>query len=392
MLKLLRIQVAAFFALLVLVVLIVQSLLIMAIEFHSDILRLNAKMAEDAQRIVQTITTVDRFDFDVHTLSPFDQNNIRLYDTSGALQFVGLIFQSEDTLFNPRALTIQYGDRHYRVLTFPIFVDGTTIGFLQIGETVRTFSDRLLQNAMPLLLLSLILSSLKMIIGIIFLQKILEPVRRSMDNMEQFTQNAGHELRTPLANMQSSLDVALRSGDYEEGLHEVHADLQTMRLLIDRLLELEAIDESTLEHHPLNLSLLAEDIVHKFEPAFKEHGLNIVKDIKPDVIRLADAELIRTALTGLIQNACKFTEKGGTVTVVVHYTMIEIRDTGIGMAPEIANHIFDRFFKADTSRNNEGFGLGLALVKRILDLHGWQIFVISKPGKGTTFRIKFRKK
>lgn len=392
MLKLLRLQIAAFFSLGIVGVLLLQSILFIAIEYRSDIRRMDGEMAEDAQRIVYTMTELATADLDTDILSAIDQNNIRVYEANGALQFIGLIFHGEDTTFSPDAFVMEYGNEHYRVLTFPIFLEGDTIGFLQIGEKFRRLSDRISQNALPLLFLSLTLSAIMMILGLLFQTRIMTPVHQVINSMEQFAQNAGHELRTPLANMQSSLDVALRSGDYKEGLEEVQADLQTMQSLVDRLLELESMDESVLDSQPLNLSLLADSIVQKFEPALEERGLRIEKNIQPDVIRIADAELIRTALTGLIQNASKFTPEGGIISVTVRHGLIEIQDTGIGMAPEIAERIFERFFKADTSRNNDGFGLGLALIKRIMDLHRWQITVSSRPGKGTTFRILFRRK
>jgi signal transduction histidine kinase len=95
-------------------------------------------------------------------------------------------------------------------------------------------------------------------------------------------------------------------------------------------------------------------------------------------------------LTNLVSNAIKFRKpEGGTVTVTLKKNALSVTDTGIGMTPEELSHIFDRFYRAENSRTSSGFGLGLALVKRITDVHGWSLDVQSVKDVGTTFTIRF---
>jgi len=103
----------------------------------------------------------------------------------------------------------------------------------------------------------------------------------------------------------------------------------------------------------------------------------------------ADPSLFRQVLNNLLSNAIKYNKKDGTVTVELKKGRLSIADTGIGMAKDQIPHIFDRFYQADDSRSRGGFGLGLALVKKIADVHGWDLDVKSVEGEGSSFSITF---
>ena len=121
-------------------------------------------------------------------------------------------------------------------------------------------------------------------------------------------------------------------------------------------------------------------------------NIEIETDIAEDVKVKADAELLSLVWNNLFSNAFKFTEAGGTVrislTATNHLAIVKVRDTGCGMTPEIGAHIFEKFYQGDPSRATQGNGLGLALVKRVVDILQGEINVESTIGKGTTFTVK----
>ena len=108
----------------------------------------------------------------------------------------------------------------------------------------------------------------------------------------------------------------------------------------------------------------------------------------------SDPELLSLVWNNLFSNAVKFTEPGGTVSLKLYedasHAVVEVSDTGCGISPEVGAHIFEKFYQGDTSHATQGNGLGLALVKRVVDIIGGEIGVRSVPGKGTTFTVKIR--
>ena len=127
-----------------------------------------------------------------------------------------------------------------------------------------------------------------------------------------------------------------------------------------------------------------------------EKNLEINTDIEEGVMVDMDAELLSLVWNNLFSNAIKFTEAGGMVTLSLKSegedAVVQVTDTGCGIAPEVGAHIFEKFYQGDTSHASQGNGLGLALVKRVVDIIGGDISVSSQVGKGSTFTAKLRKK
>ncbi len=118
-----------------------------------------------------------------------------------------------------------------------------------------------------------------------------------------------------------------------------------------------------------------------------EKNITINAIVAANITVAGDTALLRQVIGNLLSNAIKFNTDKGRIDVTLGKDALKITDTGIGIAHAEQAHIFDRFYQADTSRANDGFGLGLALVKRIVDLHGWTITLASKENKGTTFTV-----
>ena len=133
----------------------------------------------------------------------------------------------------------------------------------------------------------------------------------------------------------------------------------------------------------------------QFENIWEEKNIEIETDIAEGIKVNTDEELLSLVWNNLFSNAFKFTPEGGTVSLVVeateHYAIVKVKDTGCGMSPEVGTHIFEKFYQGDTSHAMQGNGLGLALVKRVVDILQGEISVESAIGKGSTFVIKFRR-
>jgi signal transduction histidine kinase len=133
----------------------------------------------------------------------------------------------------------------------------------------------------------------------------------------------------------------------------------------------------------------------QFEEVWEKKGLNIETDIEDNVRIRSDAELLSLIWNNLISNAVKFTPAGGTIGVSLkieeNMVIVTVSDTGCGISPEVGQHIFEKFYQGDTSHATQGNGLGLALVKRVVDILNGEIGVQSVCGQGSTFTVKFRR-
>ena len=216
-----------------------------------------------------------------------------------------------------------------------------------------------------------------------------------------FIANVSHEMKTPLATMQNYgtlLQLPELSEDkrmeYAKGVTDGSrrmADMMTNILKLNRL-ENQQIYPQTSEY---DLGEQLCECLLQFENVWEKAQIEIDTDIEENVKVLADAELLSLVWNNLFSNAFKFTEAGGTVKVELsateHHAIVKVKDTGCGMPPEIGTRIFEKFYQGDTSHATQGNGLGLALVKRVIDIMQGEIGVDSVVGKGTTFTIKLRR-
>ena len=216
-----------------------------------------------------------------------------------------------------------------------------------------------------------------------------------------FIANVSHEMKTPLSVMQN-YGTLLQSPElsdekrmeYAKGVTDGSrclADMMTNILKLNRL-ENQQIYPQTTE---FDLGEQLCECLLQYENVWEKAGIEIDTDIAENVKVKADAELLSLVWNNLLSNAFKFTEDGGTVSVTLsateHHAVVKVRDTGCGMSPEVGAHIFEKFYQGDTSHSVQGNGLGLALVKRVVDIMQGEIRVESTIGKGTTFTVKIRR-
>lgn len=216
-----------------------------------------------------------------------------------------------------------------------------------------------------------------------------------------FIANVSHEMKTPLAVMQN-YGTLLQAPDlseekrleYAKGITDSSrrmADMMTNILKLNRL-ENQQIYPDAAE---FDLGEQLCECLLAYENVWEHAGIEIDTDIAEDVCVKADAELLSHVWNNLFSNAFKFTPAGGTVSVSLtateQHAIVRVRDTGCGMTPEVGAHIFEKFYQGDTSHSVQGNGLGLALVKRVVDILHGEIGVESALGKGTTFTVKIRR-
>lgn len=216
-----------------------------------------------------------------------------------------------------------------------------------------------------------------------------------------FIVNVSHEMKTPLTVMQNFgtlLQTPKLSDEkrmeYAKGVTDGcrrMADLLTNILKLNRL-ENQQIYPQT-EEYDLGEQLCA--CLLQYETVWEQSNIQIETDIAEHVKVRADPELLSLVWNNLFSNAFKFTKAGGTVSVFLSTTeqdaVVQVKDTGCGMTAEVGEHIFEKFYQGDPSHATQGNGLGLALVKRIMDILQGEISVESVVGKGTTFTVKIRR-
>lgn len=212
-----------------------------------------------------------------------------------------------------------------------------------------------------------------------------------------FVSNVSHEMKTPISIIKNyaellqleSISEAQRL-EYAKGIEGAAARLSS---LISNILKLNKLENQNIvpELEVYDVCRQLCESIFLFEDSWEEKGIELEADIEDAAKIRADASLLEMVWNNLLSNAVKFTEPGGYIMVRQtsdeRYIRIEISDTGCGIGKEQINHIFEKFYQGDTSHSREGNGLGLALVKRVLELMDGEIRIDSEIGKGSTFTV-----
>lgn len=215
-----------------------------------------------------------------------------------------------------------------------------------------------------------------------------------------FIANVSHELKTPLAVIQNYGTMLqqpeLSEGDRKEYARTVTNASQRLASLITNILKLNKLENQQIypKKERFDLGEQLCECLLGFENAWEAKNLEIETDMEDGVNVESDPELLSLVWNNLFSNAIKFTEPGGTVGLKLYedagHTVVEVSDTGCGISPEVGAHIFEKFYQGDTSHATQGNGLGLALVKRAVDIIGGEISVSSELGKGSTFSVRIK--
>ncbi|MDY7103219.1 MAG: HAMP domain-containing sensor histidine kinase [Actinomycetota bacterium] len=233
------------------------------------------------------------------------------------------------------------------------------------------------------------------------LERAFDDKAASEDALRRFVADASHELRTPLAAVLGYVDL-YQSGmvppdRVDHSMERIRAEGERMRLIVEELLTLARLDEGrAVESAPVDVAQLARDAVADAGAVEPTRPLTLDVDVEGEVGRVTvrgDAMSLRQAIDNLLANARAHTPPSAPVTLTVERTggsvVVTVADEGPGMEPEVADHVFERFYRADKSRSRPGgSGLGLAIVAAIADAHGGDASVSSMPGAGSTFTIR----
>ena len=326
----------------------------------------------------------------------------------------------------------------------PIEVNGMHIGAVRVWvngsdsllrATDQDFRDRSYQALVIAALLAIILAS---IIGYFFARNLVKPISRLTETAEQLkegnfearanlegedeiaqfgqtfdamaaaverdrklerrlTTDVAHELRTPLMAIQATVE-AMVDGVLpidEERLVTVDSEVMRLSRLVDSLLKLSRLENRSNPNKEelVDVGEVVSGIIATHEAYVRESGLSLEYEADPDVMVIGDPDLIRQATANLISNAVRYTDEGGKIMVRVKrgesMASIAVKDTGIGLTPEEARMVFQRFWRADSGRDREsgGLGVGLTVVKEIVERHNGWVQVEGRKGEGACFTI-----
>ena len=229
------------------------------------------------------------------------------------------------------------------------------------------------------------------------LNKVAKELARSEILKNDFIANLSHEIKTPLAVIKNYAkvleDESISPEERKKYLHNLQEATKKLNVLVTNILKLNKLEHQALELEITNFNvseLLTEQIL-QFESLIATKDLKLEIDIEEDIYINSEQSYLEIIFNNLISNAIKFTNPNGTITITLkkknNEYIFTFCDTGCGMDSETGMHIFDKFYQGDTSHAKEGNGLGLALVKRVIDLLGGEISVESEKGVGTTFKI-----
>ncbi len=270
-------------------------------------------------------------------------------------------------------------------------------GWLRISAGLEPMQERLRQLDLTLGVALLIAMGISAGSSWILTSRAVAPVEATLERLRQFSLDASHELRGPLAAMAANAEMGLVETQVQERAQRrrfeaIASASEQMRQLVDDLLLLAKNEEHRLgQAERLDLSELLEQELDLQQDLFAQKQIQLVAEITPGIQLCGHRPLLHRLLRNLLDNARRYTEPGGTVRVSGQQrgrvARISVLDTGVGLNPDQQVKVFDRFWRARPDRGDGGSGLGLTIAARICNLHGGRILLSSEPGAGSCFEV-----
>lgn len=314
----------------------------------------------------------------------------------------------------------KFEEENIRVFTHPNETGRTTIimmtskkvnvagieQIIYVGKDVTALYSGLQKSTYVLMFLGIVALIIATIIGHIMAGHAIIPLKEAYDKQKQFAADASHELRTPLAVVMSSADLLLADPSIQEPflkevLEDMKSEVKKMSTLVSDLLIVARSDNNALKMkiQRFDLGKLLRQNVRMMRPLAEKKEIRLYCENLEKVMMTGDEQRIKQLILILVDNAIKYTPAGGDVIVKlehvdIHTAIFSVQDSGIGIAPEDQEKIFERFYRVDKARSREmgGNGLGLAIATEILKLHDGKIYVDSEPGRGTKFTVELKTK
>ena len=277
---------------------------------------------------------------------------------------------------------------------------------IYVGKDVTALYSGLQKATYALIFLGVFALILATVVGYILAGRAIAPMKEAYDKQKQFAADASHELRTPLAVVMASADLLMADPSIQnpflrEVIEDVKSEVKKMSKLVSDLLLVARSDNNALKikMQKLDLGKLLEQNVRMMTPLAEKKEISLYGKGFRKTIIFADEQKIKQLILILVDNAIKYTPNGGKVIVRqensdVSHAIFSVQDSGIGIAPEDKDKIFDRFYRVDKVRSREmgGNGLGLAIAMEILKLHKGKISVDSELNVGTKFTVELQAK
>ncbi len=292
--------------------------------------------------------------------------------------------------------------QNFRVIVSPLTRDQRTLGFLQIAipttyrdQALSTLAITLISLA-PCLLLGLGLT------GYVVSDIATAPIRENLEMMKRFLADASHELSTPISIVRARAEVLEKKLAHEKleqkDLQIIDGAIERMAKIVDDLMLLAEIEGTMIATagETTRVDQTLERIVNEFRPKFDSKNIRLELDDCSVIAVDMSPENLYMIVANLVENALRYTESGGRVEIALSgdnlLAKIEIKDNGIGIPAESLPFVFDRFYRVDKSRSRSsgGSGLGLSIVKALVDAHKGRIEVVSKVADGTVFTVFLR--
>ena len=281
---------------------------------------------------------------------------------------------------------------------------GESTQTLYVGKDVTALYSGLRKATYAQVVLGFIALLIASAIGYHMAGRALIPLKEAYEKQKQFAADASHELRTPLAVLLSSAELLLADPSIQnpflrQVLEDVKSEVKKMTNLVSDLLMVARSDNNALKVkiQKLDLSAILEQVVRTMKPIAEKKNIRLAGENFGKVIINADEQKIKQLAIILVDNAIKYTLEGGTVLVELERVddkriAFSVMDSGIGIAAEDLDKVFERFYRVDKARSREmgGNGLGLAIAAEIVKLHDGKISVASKLGEGTKFTVELK--
>jgi len=277
------------------------------------------------------------------------------------------------------------------------FFNGYKIVFLYITDQQAILTNLIY----TFIIVALIMFILIYLISRFFANSSIMPIKAAFDKQKQFIADASHELKTPLSVINTNVDVLLVNGEdtinkQSKWLHYIKSESERMAKLTNDLLYLTQVDYSDVKtiHAGFNLSETVENVILTMEAVIFEHNISLHYEIEPNLITRGNCEEIHEVVMILLDNALKYTNVNGSVTIALkkrhNDIVLSVTNTGEGIPEEHLEKIFDRFYRTDKSRSRKlgGYGLGLAIAKAIIEQHKGRIYAKSILNEKTTFYVE----
>lgn len=277
--------------------------------------------------------------------------------------------------------------------------NGQLMGYIRASQSLKELNETIQKLDFCLgvgIVMALILSAVG---GVFLTNQAMQPIEHSFQRLQQFTADASHELRSPLMAIKSNAAVALkypegmRSTDGEKFQAIANATNQMSRLTEDLLFLARTDNIRSHDWERLDLTAVLQNLIELYQSQAAAKQINLLGQLTDDLYILGDAVQLIRLFINLLQNAIHYTPEGGRITIKTNhfgtYIEVKVRDTGMGIAPEHLEQVFERFWRADQSRSywEGGCGLGLPIAKAIAKKHGGEIIVTSQVGIGSCFIV-----